>query len=147
MKTPQTVAGLKKDEPAIQSTAHNDKAPGHPDDMVSMLQQVEEIFSQEEAQFLGAIHGTDKEPSKPSTEAQGISQAGLIKRDINPLIDGTETITNTRCVLEFLADAVAGIEYGGGGWSRRTEHGLCLLLNACSAALADVETKPEGGAA
>jgi len=58
--------------------------------------------------------------------------------EINPLIAGDgwgeDTANNVCCVLEFLADAVAAI-VNEDCLSIKSANGMCLILNACRAAV------------
>ena len=65
---------------------------------------------------------------------------------VNPLIcaDPAETRYSVRCALEFLSDAVVGIEHAG-GFDDRTAEGLRQLLLTCAGALAFKSEKPKKG--
>lgn len=63
----------------------------------------------------------------------------------NPLInpdDPNETRFNVACAIEFLADAIGGLE-SVGNLTTRTAQGMGLLLGACAGALGYEYEKPK----
>lgn len=70
-------------------------------------------------------------------KTQGAAERQSLE-EIIPLIDAFgcngDAMYNVRCALEFIADAVPGIERNS-SLSKETAHGLNILLLACAAAL------------